>query len=162
MRKPLVIFLMMLVGSSLAWAGDKASPVAMRDSPSTQIVASSGKLKVVVRIDTGIIGGHDPRLLMCRGTTHPCRGVERLQITANRQSLFVPVSSFFDLADLRAGKITFSGDEATLLLDGGDASESYSVKIRFNENRVISRALFSEISPDTPLQETSYHEVVLD
>jgi hypothetical protein len=134
----------------------------MRDSPSARIVASSSKLKVAVSIVTRIVDSHDPRLPMCAGTTHPCRGIERFQITVNGRSLFVPTSLFFDLADLRNGQVTFAGSDAILLLTGGDASESYGVKIRFNAERVLARTLFSALSPDEPLQETTYHEVALD
>lgn len=158
----LTFMVLMLAGSSLACAGEKTNSTTMRDSPSARIVASSSKLKVAVNITTGIVSGHDPRLPMCAGTTHPCRGVEHLQITVNGRQLFVPTSLFFDLADLRNGQITFSGSDAILLLRGGDASESYGVKIRFNANRVLTRTLFSAITPDEPLQETTYHEVVLD
>lgn len=49
-----------------------------------------------------------------------------------------------------------------LLLNGGDASESYGVKIRFNARRVISRTVVSSLDADKPLEETTYHEVVLD
>lgn len=157
-----MLLVLIFAGFSLACASEETNLVAMRDSPSTKIVAASSNLKVVVRIDTRVVGDHDPRLPMCAGTTHPCSGVERLRITVNGRPLFVPVSSFFDLADLRNGQITFSGGHANLLLNGGDASESYSVKIQFNASRVLSRAVFSVSTPEEPLQETIYHEVVLD
>lgn len=127
-----------------------------------RIVANSSKFNVAVSVSTKIVGSDDPRRPMCAGTTHPCRGVERLQITVNKRSLFVPTSLFFDLADLSSGQMNISGNEIILLLKGGDASESYGVKIRFNADRVLARTLFSSLSPDEPLQETIYHEVALD
>lgn len=156
------ILILMVMGSSLAQASDEASSTPMRDRPSVRMVGNSAKLNVVVNIVTELVSGRDPRLPMCAGTTHPCRGVEHLQITVNDRNLFVPVSAFLDISDLREGIITFSGNEATLSLRGGDASESYLVNIRFNENRVLTRALFSMLTPDEPLQETTYHEVVID
>lgn len=156
------VLILMFMGTSLARAGEDVSSTAMRDRPSVRVVGRSDKLNVVVNITTALVSGHDPRLPMCAGTTNPCRGVERLQIVVNGRDLFVPVSSFFDLSDLRDGKIVISGNEAVLSLKGGDASESYQVNIKFNGGRVISRALFSMLTPGEPLQETTYHEVFLD
>jgi hypothetical protein len=115
-----------------------------------------------VNITTRIVGADDPRIGACAGTTHACRGVQRLRIAVNEQPLFIPTSLFFDLADLRKGQIAFEGKDAILLLIGDDASESYNVKIRFNANRVLARTLYGGIAPDEPVQETVYHEVVLD
>jgi len=42
----------------------------------------------------------------------------------------------------------FSGSDAVSLLNSGDASESYHVKIRFNSNRLLARALFNTLTPE--------------
>jgi len=159
-----LIAALMLVGPIHAWAGEQPADVVMRDRSSTQIAAVSDKRKVVVRIDTQVVGDDDPRSESCKGTTRPCRGVRDIQIMIDQTPLPVPISAYWDLGDLRSGRLRFSrqNDDVFLELKGGDASESFGVTIRFNRNRVISRKLFSMISPEQPLEETQYHQVGID
>ena len=156
------ILSLVLLPCSNAFGQDNKDFTDLRDRPTARIVATSPKLSASVEIKTDIIGRDDPRAPMCAGTTHPCRGVQRLAIKANGNALFVPTSVFFDLADLRKGQITFAGGQATLRLVGGDASETYNVQIVFDASRVIRRSLSSGLTDDEPLQETDYHDVVLE
>jgi hypothetical protein len=65
------------------------------------------------------------------------------------------------LADLNTAEIGIGATETMLTLNGGDASESYFVKITFDAERVKSRRLFSSIAPNKPLQETTYQLVII-
>lgn len=61
--------------------------------------------------------------------------------------------------DLSSAKIDLGPKDGSLILQGGDASESYNVRIRFNKNRVLSREIFVGTSQDDLLEETTYHAV---
>ena len=81
--------------------------------------------------------------------------MQSLQIRVNGAALPVPRSAYFDLVDLSSATIDLSSKGGSLMLQGGDASESYNVRIRFNKNRVLSREIFVGTSQDGLLEETT-------
>jgi hypothetical protein len=87
--------------------------------------------------------------------------VDAIDIAVNDKSIFVPCSVFCDLADLNTAQIQSGQKESILTLKGGDASESYIVRIVFDAGRVKRRVIASGMLPDQPLQETTYHRRVL-
>jgi len=98
----------------------------------------------------------------CTYTRHPCSIVDRVDIVVNGKSIFVPRSVYSDLADLNNGEIIIEKRKVLLLtFTGGDASESYIVKIEFDEEGVKRRVLIDTESKK-PLQETTYYKVILD
>lgn len=134
----------------------------------THIALSSGKTNVQVVIKTHEVQigkPSDPRPGIiesnCTYSRYPCSVVDFIGITVNGVRLFVPRSAFADLADLNLGKIEASKMGWVLTLTGGDASESYVVKIEFDTNGVNKRTVFSAMAPDKPVEQTNYYEVVI-
>jgi hypothetical protein len=66
-------------------------------------------------------------------------------------------SVFCDMAGITTAQIKLGKKESILTLQGGDASESYIVKIVFDALRVKHRVIASGMSPDQPTEETIYH-----
>ncbi len=93
----------------------------------------------------------------CTYSKYPCSIVDRLSITVGGVALFVPRSLFCDLADLNSAEIRTRGGHSVLTLLGGDASESYIIKINFDGKNISKRILSSAAEPDQPLEETIYH-----
>jgi hypothetical protein len=86
----------------------------------------------------------------------PCSVVDGLEITIGGKSVFIPRSVFADLSDVNDAKVIMQKGAYVLLLTGGDASESYIVKIVFDSQRVIYRSVTSGEFQQHPLQETFY------
>jgi len=92
----------------------------------------------------------------CTMSRIPCSVVDGLEIEVAEKPVFVPRSVFADLADVNDAKLVMQKGAYVLLLTGGDASESYIVKIMFNSQRVTYRSLTSGEFPGHPIQETIY------
>lgn len=134
----------------------------------TVIVAKSAKLNVQVTITTheeqiGKPSDRRPDVIRssCTYSKYPCSIVDAIDISVNNKSIFIPRSVFCDLADLNTAQIKIGEKESILTLMGGDASESYIVKIVFDSGRVKRRVKESGMLPDQPTQETTYHRRVL-
>jgi hypothetical protein len=157
--------LIVLFINGCAHAAQPLTPIA---SQGETVVAAAGKLNVQVKIETHEVHIGKPSdgrpavtRSSCTYSKYPCSIVDRIEITVNGNPLFVPRSVFCDLADLNMAKVKAGEKEAILMLYGGDASESYIAKIEFNVNQVKRRILSSAMSPDQPLQETTYYVRVL-
>jgi len=142
-------------------------PVASQGE--TLVAATAGNLNVQIIIIThelqiGKPSDGKPSVTQssCTYSRYPCSIVERIEITVNGNSLFIPRSVFCDLADLNNAEVITGENEAVLTLYGGDASESYMVKIEFDSDKVKRRILSSAIFPDKPLQKTIYSAQVLE
>lgn len=134
----------------------------------TVIVASSAKLNVRVKIVTHeveIAKPNDKRpdgtWSSCTYSRYPCSIVDGIDIAVNAKPIMVSRSVFCDLADLNSAEIRIEQNELILTLIGGDASESYIVKIVFDADRVKRRSLSSGMTPNEPLQESIYHKSTL-
>ncbi len=157
--------LVVVLVTGCAYASQPMTPVTSQGE--TLIAATAGKLNVQVKIKTHEVQigkPSDGRPLVtqfsCTYSKYPCGIVDRIEITVDGNPLFIPRSVFCDLADLnkaviKKGKKGKKG--AILTLYGGDASESYIVKIEFDASDVKRRILSSAMSPDQPLQETTYY-----
>jgi hypothetical protein len=87
----------------------------------------------------------------------PCNLVDAIKISVNKTPLFVPRSAFADLADLGTAELVVENGKNILMLEGGDASESYIVKIAFTSKSVARRTVVGGEFPDELLEETVYH-----
>ncbi|QKW55723.1 hypothetical protein [Stenotrophomonas sp. NA06056] len=154
MKRSLLLFLLMLVSGSTA----ASVSVHIGGKPTELVTAQSAGMKVEVQLGIRATTADDPRHAVCEGA-RPCKGVQSLQIRVNGAALPVPRSAYFDLVDLSSAKIDLGPKGGSLMLQGGDASESYNVRIRFSKNRVLSREIFVGTSQDDLLEETTYHEV---
>lgn len=100
--------------------------------------------------------------VVCGGTTSPCREVTHLELRVDGQPVPVAYSVYRDLFDLHRGTLKADAGGGVLDLQGGDASESYNVRIRFDTQRVLSRQMYVGTAQDDLLQETVYHEVIYE
>lgn len=143
-------------------------PIPVASQGETLIAATVGKLAIQAKItmrevQIGKSSDSRPAVIKtsCTYSKYPCTLVERLDIVVNGKSIFIPRSAFCDLADLTKAEIEADKMGPVLKLYGGDASESYIVKIEFDATHVKRRILSGAVAPDQPLQETTYHLRVL-
>jgi hypothetical protein len=132
----------------------------------TVIAARSRTMSVRVRIVTreveiGKPSDERPDVITssCTYSRYPCSLVDLITIEANGTSLFVPRAAFRNLADLNVIDVTVRQKKAVLTISGGDASESYSARIRFNRERITGMSVFDGES-GKKLQETTFYRVV--
>ena len=160
--------LIVLLSFELSHASTSQIPVASQGE--TIISATIGKMKVQVKIQTHEVQigkSSDPKPPVydsescCTYSRYPCSIVDLIKITIDDRPLFVPRSAFCDLADLNWAEITTGQEGAVLQLSGGDAAESYKVKISFDSTAVRRRTVSSAILPDQPTEETNYFEIVI-
>jgi hypothetical protein len=158
----LLIILALLVYESFA---ENRYPV--KSTGETTIAAKYPNLVIQVKIATHEVDiGEEPsenrRYLIktnCTYTRYPCSIVDYIDISVNGKPLYVSRSVFSDLADLNKAEIRADKDSATLILDGGDASEGYVLKVSFNAKRVKSRTLIAG-EFDAVVEKTTYFQVV--
>jgi hypothetical protein len=163
----IVVCLQILLAAGLhAATVQQSKPVASKGV--TVIAAKSDKLSVRVKIithevDIGKPSDKRPEVnrSSCTYSRYPCSIVDGIDISVNGKPLFVPRSVLCDLADLNTAEVRIEQNKSILTLTGGDASESYIVKIEFDKDRIKRRSLApGEGLPNEPLQETIYHKVI--
>jgi hypothetical protein len=169
MKKILVIVVCLPILLTIALHAEtvqQSKPVASKGE--TVIVAKSEKLSVRVKIvthtvDIGTVSDEIPKVIRssCTYTRVPCSIVDGIDIAVNDKSLFVPRSTFCDISDLNTAEIKIEQNKSILTLTGGDASEAYIVKIEFDAERIKRRSIASLLSPNEPLEETTYYEVIV-
>jgi hypothetical protein len=153
----LFVSLTSLVSASLS------AQVAVTPKGETIVSSRFGTAPIQVRIRTHELqnGTADkpvkPPDSACTMSRIPCSVVDGLDITAAGERVFVPRSVFADLADVNDASLSLQKSSYVLLLTGGDASETYTVKILFNRKRVTFRSVTNGEFPEHPLQETIYH-----
>ena len=137
---------------------------AIASKGETNIVAKSANFNVQVKIRTHEVQIGEPSdkrpdviRSSCTYSRYPCSILDYLDIFVNEKRIFVARSAYCDLADLSTGEIKIESKKGILTLTGGDASESYIVKIEFDQERVNRKVLSSGMEPDKPVQETIYH-----
>lgn len=164
MRSVIVGFLgtFFCVGMALSAESPSGSLVKVAPKGETSVQAISGKSQALVKIatselDIGKPSDKRPKRVFsnCTYSRFPCSPVDHMEITVNGRSLFVARSVYADLTDLSGARLTKKEDCFVLTLDGGDASESYSVEVTFDENAVRKRRLLST-EAEQVMQETTY------
>lgn len=143
--------------------GRPGQPTPIAPQGETSLEAGTAQSKVRVRITTYEAGANEPagrRMRLAMGTSR-VSGVQEIAIQVGSKSLFVPLSVFSDLTDLREGRLRADPKAWILTLAGGDASESYVVTIEFDGERVRRRTLASSLAPKSLLEDTTYYTVVL-
>ncbi len=163
-----ILFILLFLSAAVAYADASQELVPVLSQGETIVQGTFGSLKVQVHILThelpiGKPSDIRPNTIMssCTYSKYPCSIVDRIEITVDEISLFIPRSVFCDLSDLVNAKIEGANGGAILTLYGGDASESYIVKIQFGKNGVRRRSFFSAMQPDQLLQETIYYKRIL-
>lgn len=87
--------------------------------------------------------------------------VQKLEISVDRKSLFIPRSVFADLLDPRLVSVEFEKGNFVLTVTGADGAESYFVRIYFDATQIKRRMLYSSLAPETLAEDTLYWLTVL-
>jgi hypothetical protein len=164
MKKTCLLALFCLVSGACCHAQKSHAHVKVEASGETLIETASGESRVRVTIRTRVIVDwnaeqHSPysRDSSCTGGRTPCSVVDVIEVTANGVPIFVPRSVFCDLGDVNAADLAVGAKPFSLRLTGGDASESYVVKIEFDAKHIARRTLLNPALPNKPLEETVYY-----
>ncbi len=129
----------------------------------TDVAAAFGKTQVSVKITTHEVDigkPSDPRpekiLSSCTYSRIPCSPVDYMEISVNGNALFVARSIYADLADVGVASLRQKKKgQFVLTLGCGDASESYTVEVTFDENLVRQRTFMSNEARQV-MQRTTY------
>ncbi len=146
----------------------RAIGTEIASSGETVLVAKTEKTSVRVRIGVHeelttkrSDGWADTDRVSCGYGGNPCSFVDYIKIAVNDKPIFVGRSVYCDMAGLNRATIEVGEEESTLLLIGGDGADSYVVKIVFDSEHVKRRNRAGLGEPEKPLQETTYHIVVV-
>lgn len=93
---------------------------------------------------------------ICTYSKYPCSPVQGIDIFVGSAKIFVPKSSFADLSDLSSARLFAKSGSMILVLDGGDASESYTVKLFFNGEHIYRRLLYPSGGVGEPTEDAKY------
>jgi len=161
-----VVFAILIICVSESYAETAIKQTTVKSAGETIVAAQFPGLAVQIKI-----GAHEvtigkpsdgrPEAIRsnCTYSRYPCSIVDYLDISVNGKPVFVPRSVFSDLADLNTAEIRRDGNGAELTLNGGDASESYTIEILLNKAFIKSRTLIDGESGKT-LQKTNYFQVI--
>jgi hypothetical protein len=146
--------------------GKKTHQISITSKGETILSANFPKFNVSVNFNTREVNIGKPSdqrpdtiTTCCTYSKYPCSIVDRISVTVNGNQIFVPRSVYCSLADLNMAKIEMINNVGVLTLNGGDASESFIVKIEFNEQQINKKTLCNGEAPDKPLEESVYHAV---
>lgn len=128
----------------------------------TTVSALVAKVKLVAVFHTSSVEVSNddkvPRFPQCTYSRFPCVLVQQLKLFVNDSEIFVPRSVYADLGDIQSAELSNKNGLFVLTLTGGDASESYIVRIVFDK-RLQERRLFSGEDRLHALEVTRYHQV---
>lgn len=93
---------------------------------------------------------------VCTGSRNPCVLLDNLSIKIDGKDVFVARSAYADCSDLGTAAVTAKGKIYTLVLGGGDASESYMVFLKFSGDRLMERTLVAGEDTSHVLERTTY------
>lgn len=152
----LVAVSVLCVGAAPGQPRSKIASVARKGD--TVLTARSVGLNVRVVITTTATkraaAQWDPRFYA------PKSWVENLVINVNGSNIFMPLSAFLDLFDLREAELRLEEKTGVLLVRGADASESYWAEIAFDTENVMRRRLGPSVPEGAVTQETTYRLLV--
>jgi len=94
---------------------------------------------------------------VCTGSRNPCVLLDNLRIQIDHRDLFVARSSYADCSDLNTAAATSKDGIYSLVLSGGDASESYMVILRFSNDHLIDRVLIAGEDTSHIVEKTTYN-----
>lgn len=146
--------LLILCLLSLFWQNAAYGQNAIAQSGNTVLTASNKNLKVIVTVSTAKVKPplHITQMLNVKTVTM----VEKLSISVNGKAIFVPYSVIADLIDPRVAAIKFEKNSVILSINGGDASESYTLRVYFDSKQVHRRSYFDSYFPNEPMEDTRY------
>jgi hypothetical protein len=168
MKLTLTFFICLIISVGFVLSAEATQKPIKVDSAGETIIVSKSEefnVRVVIKTHQKEIGQQSdvrPSVIRsaCTYSRYPCSIVDYIDIFVNDKPIIVTHNVFCSLSDLNTAEIQLKQKEAVLLLTGGDASESYIMKIYFDAVRVKHTVVYSGEAPNKPLIETSYHLVV--
>lgn len=87
----------------------------------------------------------------------PRRIVKAINVTRNKQKIFIPLSVYSDLGDPRqASLVQLPAHGFELTIVGGDAAGSYKALLEFKNNEIVRRKVASGEFPKQAWEETRF------
>jgi hypothetical protein len=129
-------------------------------SGETTLTARSSKFDVKVSVRTRSVEGGDHFGLP--GGYVERSHVEGVDIVVGGNLIWLNRSVFCDLFDVHLAELRLEGGKGILAFEGGDASESFWVKIEFDAKQVKRRLVGSGMTPGKASIVTSYQMSVLE
>lgn len=132
------------------------TPIAQ--SGDTTLVAASDNMKVSVLIRTTTRNSKPCCAFQRnqRSNKKLTTILDKLKISADSKSLFIPRSVYADLINPRQADIRIDGSEGILSIYGGDGADSYFIRVYFDATKVYRRLYYSALIPNEPTQDTGY------
>jgi hypothetical protein len=159
LHAPICLFL--LVGSPFSPGQTGGTKIAPNGETSISSIARKTTATVsftTVAVPVSSAGGQTPSYPQCTGSRVPCSLTERIRITVDGSDVFVPRSAWADLGDISYADLISSHGSFVIVIRGGDASESYVVRLSFNRRGVLVRRIFSGEDPRHLLEITRYFQ----
>jgi hypothetical protein len=88
--------------------------------------------------------------------TRPQSIITKIEITVGKDTLFVPLSAYADLANPTSILLDTSGKAFRLFITGGDASAAYEAILIFSRASVSKRRVANQVFPDSAWEQTTY------
>jgi hypothetical protein len=89
-------------------------------------------------------------------TSRPESIVTAIEIGVGPNTVFVPLSSYADLANPRSISLQGKGPAYRLSISGGDASVAYEAVLTFTKSYVTRRRVMNSSFPDSAWEESRY------
>lgn len=170
MMKHALLYLTILVFSFSSLPGQKSqtageakpTKIALSGESELETKVAGKTIRVAISTYKVDLGGSNPTppptgeaKTNCTYSRFPCNQVSNLKIWVAGKKLFVPRSVFADRADVGSMSVTSEASMNVLTLDGGDASEGYTLKVFFDAGHIKKRELY-DVESNSLLQVTTY------
>lgn len=164
--KPMkMLWIILVLCCQLCFAQSRGSKVAPSGKTSVSAVLGKTRAEATFRTSTvqiSVTEENNRRFAQCTYSRTPCSLTEQVRVSIDGGEVFIPRSAYADLGDITTAEFTASDTQVTLIIRGGDASESYVAKLLFGKDGLTERLLFSGEDEQHPLQVTHYYQVSTD
>jgi hypothetical protein len=150
---------LLVLAATAAVAGDVLHAVSPEGKTELSFETSGGKVVQLTVIQMKLDSSYPYRGALLWGGDvgeFPQTVLTSVQVEENRKTIFVPLSGYGDLGDVKAAsfKSTKSGFEVTL--HGGNTSASYDARLEFERGYLKSRTVRLRELPEERWDRTTY------
>ncbi len=92
------------------------------------------------------------------GCAETCLPIEKIKLVINGKDILLPISSYVDIGNPTGAAIDITQTPHILILYSGDGVDAHTINIEFNNDRVLKRRLYWDVSNEL-LEETIYYPV---
>jgi hypothetical protein len=143
------------LGFNVAFGTSEHSQIAPLGESTLSTVV--GNRKISVQFHTFVAKKSDPWFPSEFEGYNELSFIQRLGITVDGETLWVPRSAYTDLFNPRAAAVRLEQGLFVLSIVGADGADAYQVRIYFDSKKVIRRAFYGlEGSTKKPSEETRY------